>query len=179
MSLLIHMLFSEAEKIDMPLWLSGGWAVDAKIGRITREHEDIDVVYPAERVDDFLCLLQNLGGKVIEQTSYGFLADLKGVVIDCEPCMLVEGRYAIEGPPAGTCPAEKTGSLDGVPVRCASWEALLWDYFHYLEESPQADWRSKDVSGFDLVKSLYGEAETQALHRQFKAWYAAEYSVDR
>lgn len=27
-----------------PWWLSGGWAVDALVGRVTREHDDVDVL---------------------------------------------------------------------------------------------------------------------------------------
>jgi hypothetical protein len=38
---LIDRLFTAAETIDLPLWLPGGWAIDAKLHRITREHQDI------------------------------------------------------------------------------------------------------------------------------------------
>ncbi len=55
---LIHQLFSEADQIDMPLWLQGGWAIDAKLNRITREHEDIDIAYPGDRNADFLAAME-------------------------------------------------------------------------------------------------------------------------
>ncbi|MFB2839827.1 hypothetical protein [Floridanema evergladense] len=90
---LIHQLFGEADKINMPLWLQGGWASDASIG------------------DKLL--------------------------------------------------------------RCISWEAILWDYFYYIEEVPQSQWRSKDFFSFALAKESFGEAATQHLHEQFKRQHAS------
>ena len=28
--------------VDIPAWLFGGWGLDARIGRITREHGDVE-----------------------------------------------------------------------------------------------------------------------------------------
>lgn len=170
---IIHLLFSEAEKIEMPLWLSGGWAIDAKVGQITYQHEDIDITYPSDQSNDFIALLCSLGVRIMEQTSYGFLAMLQEVMIDCEPCALANSGYELDGPPPGSCPKEKMGMLDGMQIRCISWEALLWDYFYYIEEVPQQKWRAKDFFNFHRVKASYGEAETQKLHAQFKAQYMA------
>ncbi|MEG3850547.1 hypothetical protein QT971_25680 [Microcoleus sp. herbarium19] len=55
---LIHHLFTAAETINLPLWLQGGWAIDGKLHRITREHEDIDVAFPADRQAEFISLYQ-------------------------------------------------------------------------------------------------------------------------
>ncbi|NQE38423.1 2''-aminoglycoside nucleotidyltransferase [Microcoleus sp. IPMA8] len=169
---LIHQLFSESDKIDMPLWLQGGWAIDAKLNRVTREHEDIDIAYPADRSADFLSLLHSLDCAITERTSYGFLADKHGVLLDCEPCICMGDHYELEGLPPGTCPLEPTGSLGGKRLRCTSWEAILWDYFYYIEEVPQSEWRPKDFPSFALAKESFGEAATQNLHEQFKRQYA-------
>lgn len=152
----------------MPLWLQGGWAIDAKLNRITREHEDIDIAYPGNRTSDFLALLRSRGGVLTEQTSYGFLAEMQGVLLDCEPCVQIGASYELEGLPPGTCPLEPTGSLGGKLLRCTSWEAVLWDYFYYIEEVPQSEWRPKDFLSFTLAKESFGEMETQRLHEQFK-----------
>jgi lincosamide nucleotidyltransferase A/C/D/E len=42
------------------VWLDGGWAVDALIGKQTREHEDLDVVVA---LDDVKLIKQALGKK--------------------------------------------------------------------------------------------------------------------
>jgi aminoglycoside 2''-adenylyltransferase len=165
---LIHQLFAAADKINLPLWLQGGWAIDAKLDRITRDHEDIDIAYPSDHSIDFLALLNSFGYVVTEQTSYGFLAERQNILLDCEPCIHMGDHYELEGLPPGTCPLAPTGKLDGQPVRCTSWEAILWDYFYYLEEVPQSDWRAKDFSSFALARASFGETATQMLHEQFK-----------
>jgi 2''-aminoglycoside nucleotidyltransferase len=65
---LIHQLFSEADQINMPLWLQGGWAIDTKLNRITREHEDIDIAYPGDRSEDFLALLSSFGCVITDRS---------------------------------------------------------------------------------------------------------------
>ncbi|MBD2346981.1 nucleotidyltransferase domain-containing protein [Anabaena subtropica] len=170
---LIHQLFSAADQINLPLWLQGGWAIDAKLNRITREHEDIDIAYPGDRTTDFLALLDSLDGVITEQTSYGFLAQMQGVLLDCEPCIRVGDSYELEGLPPGTCPLEPTGILDRKWLRCTSWQAILWDYFYYIEEVPQNEWRPKDFSSFELAKESFGKTATQNLHEQFKRQYSA------
>jgi 2''-aminoglycoside nucleotidyltransferase len=169
---LIHQLFLEADKINLPLWLQGGWAIDAKLNRITREHEDIDIAYPSDRSADFLSLLDDFGCVVTEQISYGFLANRQGILLDCEPCIRIEDQYELEDLPPGTCPLEPTGSLGGKLLRCTSWETILWDYFYYIEEVPQSEWRPKDFSSFAIAKASFGETATGILHEQFKQQYS-------
>lgn len=171
---LIQQLFSAADQINLPLWLQGGWAIDAKLNRITRDHEDIDIAYPDDLTIDFLALLHSLGSAITEQTSYGFLAEIQGILLDCELCLRVGESYELEGLPPGTCPPEPTGSLGGKLLRCTSWEAILWDYFYYIEEVPQSEWRSKDFSSFAIARESFGELETQNLHEQFKRQYTVE-----
>lgn len=171
---LIHQLFAEADQINMPLWLQGGWAIDAKLNRVTRKHEDIDIAYPGDRSTEFLALLSSLGGVITEQTSYGFLAEMQGILLDCEPCIRVGEGYELEGLPPGTCPSQPTGKLGGKQLRCTSWEAILWDYFYYIEEVSQSEWRPKDFSSFAIAKASFGEAATQHLQEQFKQQYVVE-----
>lgn len=166
---LLHHLLRTAETQELPLWLSGGWAIDARLGRITRPHEDIDITFPAERRDELLALLDALGGGPIEATDYGFLITVNGILLDCEPCVRVGDVYELEGPPPGTCPWEPQGMIAGVAVRCVSWEAILWDYFYYLDEVPLAEWRPKDHLSYTLARGAYGAAATDALQRRFKA----------
>ena len=87
---LIHQLFSEADQIDMPLWLQGGWAIDAKLNHITREHEDIDIAYPGDRNTDFLALLDSLGCVITEQTSMVFWHRCRVF------CWIVNRAFALE-----------------------------------------------------------------------------------
>jgi aminoglycoside 2''-adenylyltransferase len=165
---LIHRLFAAAEAINLPIWLQGGWAIDGKLDRITREHQDIDLAFPSDRQAEFISLLRSLGGSTIEQTNYGFLMTIDDILIDCEPCVRTGENYELEGLPLGTCPWEKQGRIAGVFLRCTSWEAILWDYFYYLEEVPQLSWRSQDFESYTLARSSFGDVASDRLHEQFK-----------
>lgn len=168
---LINRLITKAETINLPLWLSGGWAIDGKLHRITREHQDIDIAFPAERQAEFISLLQSFGSSTIEETDYGFLTTVDGILVDCEPCVRIGDAYELEGLPPGTCPWEKQGNIAGESLRCTSWEAILWDYFYYLEEVPQSSWRPHDFDSYALVRAAFGETKSDCLHKQFKAQY--------
>jgi aminoglycoside 2''-adenylyltransferase len=53
---------------------------------------------------------------------------------------------------------EKQGFIEGVAVRYTSWEAILWEYFYYLQELPYADRPLKDKQSYLLVRTSIGEA---------------------
>lgn len=165
---LIHKILHNAEAQSLPLWLESGWAIDARLGRVTREHEDIDLAFPADRQAEFMDLLYRLGARNIEETDYGFLIYVDDILLDCEPCILQGEDYELEDFPAGACPKDKQGSIDGVAVRCTSWEAILWEYLYYLEEVPQAKWRTKDFESYALIQQTLGEEKIAELHRVFK-----------
>lgn len=161
---LIHEILSRAEAKGLPLWLESGWAIDARLGRVTREHEDIDLAFPADRQAEFMNLLYCLGAKNIEETDYGFLIYIDNILLDCEPCILQGEDYELEDFPTGSCPKEKHGNIDGIAVRCTSWEAILWEYLYYREEVPQAAWRPKDFESYTVVQQAVGEEKIAKLH---------------
>jgi 2''-aminoglycoside nucleotidyltransferase len=164
---LIHDLVRAADAIDLPLWLESGWAVDARLGRVTREHGDIDLAIPAERMADFHGLLRHRSAGPVENTDYGFLVRVDGVLLDCKPCVLVNGSYELEGGFRGSCPPGKEGIIEGVRVRCTSWSAILQEYFHYLQEVTYADWPAKDKESYRAVRAAVGDSRAEALHAEF------------
>ncbi len=97
---------------------------------------------------------------------------MQGILVDCEPCVRMGTDYELEGLPLSTCPWEKQGNIAGVPLCCVSWEAILWDYFYYLEEVPQSSWRSPDFECYALARAALDDAESDRLHKQLKAQYA-------
>jgi hypothetical protein len=38
--------------LDVPWYVAGGWAIDLHAGRVTREHEDLEVAVPGDRFDE-------------------------------------------------------------------------------------------------------------------------------
>lgn len=47
-------------------WLGGGWGVDALVGRVTRPHQDVDLVVTEGQLGDVLALLGADGYAVAE-----------------------------------------------------------------------------------------------------------------
>ena len=45
----------------VPVWLDGGWSVDALLGRQTRPHGDVDVVLPLDRAALAIAALAGVG----------------------------------------------------------------------------------------------------------------------
>lgn len=50
----------------VPVWLDGGWGVDALLGRQTRDHDDLDLVVALDKVGDVLRALAPLGFALVE-----------------------------------------------------------------------------------------------------------------
>lgn len=166
---LMRRLFAACEARGLPVWLESGWAVDARLGRIVREHEDVDLAIPEERLDDFHALLHTLGAGPVTPMDYGFLVHVGPVLLDCEPCVRAGDAWELDGPPPGSCPLAFEGRLEDLPVRCTSWAAIAWEYFHYLDEVPFADWPAKDRASWALVRASVGEAALAAWHAAFRA----------
>jgi 2''-aminoglycoside nucleotidyltransferase len=166
---LIHELLADAEWQELPLWLESGWAIEARLQRESREHGDIDLAFPAERRAEFQSLLRSFGCGSFEKTDYGFLVHVRGVLLDCEPCIRTNGAYELEGTPPGSCPWDKQGTIAGVAVRCTSWEAILWEYLHYLDEVPLTSWRPKDFAGYASACRELGDPAVKQLRQAFAA----------
>ena len=49
------------EAADVPVWVNGGWGVDALIGEQTRPHDDLDVFIPSAYVEASQQALRPLG----------------------------------------------------------------------------------------------------------------------
>ncbi|HBP1742721.1 TPA: aminoglycoside nucleotidyltransferase ANT(2'')-Ia, partial [Pseudomonas aeruginosa] len=82
---LIHQILAAADERNLPLWIGGGWAIDARLGRVTRKHDDIDLTFPGERRGELEAMVEMLGGRVTEELDYGFLAEIGDELLDCEP----------------------------------------------------------------------------------------------
>lgn len=166
---LMRRLFDAAARQGLPIWLGGGWAIDARRGCVSREHDDIDLTFPAEREAAFLALLSGLGARDRQDTDYGFLFDVDGILLDCEPARWNGRAYVIDGAPGDACPDAPEGELAGMRLRCNSWAAIAWDYFHYAAKVPAAEWPAKHRASWALVRAALGHRELERLRMIFDA----------
>src|SRR5438093_9952846 len=52
------------EEAGIGIWLDGGWAVDALVGRETRAHSDLDAAVELDKTDSAIAALAPLGFRV-------------------------------------------------------------------------------------------------------------------
>lgn len=86
---------------DIPVWLDGGWAVDAALGRQTRAHDDLDIVVDLDHVEPLSALLESQGYVLAGGGAHKSfeLVDEFGRQVDVHPVVFVpsgDGRYLME-----------------------------------------------------------------------------------
>lgn len=146
------------KEAGIEIWLDGGWAVDALVGRETRPHTDLDAVIELDNASAIVDLLAPLGFAVAfdERPTRFVLADSSGRRIDFHPIVFDEtgaGRQIGAGPnggdaiyPAGGLTVE--GEIAGRKVPCLTPELLLR---HHTGYEPQ----DKDRHNVRLLRERF------------------------
>jgi lincosamide nucleotidyltransferase A/C/D/E len=131
------------------IWLDGGWAVDACLGRQTRPHADLDIVIEQRDLEAAVALLREKGYCPAyrgDTRPWNFaLGDEAGHEVDFHVIVLKEAGDGIYGPPENNdlYPAgalSGTGTVDGRSVDCISAEWLVRFHSGYaLDANDRAD----------------------------------------
>lgn len=160
---LIHRALDVLATVDISAWLFGGWGLDARIGRITRSHGDVE--FWVERSDS--------------ARSKAALVDVGATALSTQPaeesCEFVWSDVAFStayfdrqangafAQPAGRWsdwlfPADSFGTvpgfLDGVAVPAMSVAGMLAMKEQYPTLRNGGPWREKDVSDIATLRSL-------------------------
>jgi Aminoglycoside-2''''-adenylyltransferase. len=123
---------------------SGGWGVDALLGRQTRVHDDLDVGVDIERLDEIVALLAQRGYSIaVDQRPVRL--ELKGSddrKLDLHPIAWDASGSGTQrgfGHQSFDYPAAEivAGRIDGVVVRCIS--AATQRLFHSVHEPRDVD----------------------------------------
>lgn len=140
-------IYSTLAGLAIPIWIDGGWGVDALLGKQTRPHKDLDIALEDLHLVRFEQFLASRGyrraKREIEKPFNFVLADQTGREIDVHVISIDERGNGIYGPPERGVmyPAESltgSGTIDGYPVRCIS-----------------ARWMVKFHSGYELTEKDY------------------------
>ena len=108
-------------------WITGGWGIDALVGRQTRDHVDLDISIPATSLDSVLALFDSMGFRTLTDwlPTRIALGDDTGREVDVHPL-----RFELDG--AAWLPgldgnrfeyphdSFTTGTVDGHTVPCIS-----------------------------------------------------------
>jgi lincosamide nucleotidyltransferase A/C/D/E len=141
-------LYRELEDSGAPVWLMGGWGVDALLGRQTRPHHDLDLLVEVSDLERLRTRLEALGFEPqylwddecrwVHDDAWESTAALPTAfvyrAVDGREVDVHVIRHAIDGsvemlwnvPYVFTAEGlQGTGTVDGVHVRCLSRELQL------------------------------------------------------
>ena len=152
----------------IPAWLFGGWGLDARIGRITREHGDVE--FWVERTDagrskaalvaaGATALATQPAEEACEFTWEG--SDFSTAYFDRRPdgsSSQPDGRWSDWLFPSGSF-SDEPGSLDGVPVLAMSVAGMLAMKEQYPRLRNGGPWRQKDIDDIKVLRALATEAD--------------------
>ncbi len=123
---------------DVPVAVAGGWAIDALIGRVSREHDDLDVAIDVNDVERAVAALRGIGmGVRSDERPARFVVGDDRRAVDLHPVAWDAsgvGRQAgsdgeIFVYPPGS--ADSEGRIAGRRIRCLSPELVVRFHLGY------------------------------------------------
>jgi lincosamide nucleotidyltransferase A/C/D/E len=150
------------EAADVSLWLFGGWGLDARIGRITREHGDIEFWVEREQAKRSKAVLVEAGAVVLPtqppEESCEFTWDdvsFSTAYFGRQPDgrIIVEGRWSDWELPADSF-GNDPGFLGGQPVPTMSATGMLAMKQQYPTLRNGRPWRDKDREDIERLQAL-------------------------
>ena len=131
------------EQAGIDLWLDGGWAIDALVGKRTRQHEDLDVVVDLNEVET---IKQELGARGFEVTGDELptrlaMKDAKGRNIDFHTVTFDEeggGVQRLQNGGSYRYPPEGFGGIGevgGQKVKCLTAEVQAECHYGYQPDN--------------------------------------------
>jgi lincosamide nucleotidyltransferase A/C/D/E len=154
---------------SIPVWVDGGWGIDALLGEQTRPHNDLDIALRFADMERFVGLMDARGyRRVQEDGPYNFvLEDAEGRLVDVHIFDSGSTQVGADGievyGPNGLAyefgSLEGRGTILGRPVACCTVECQV-----------------KSHTGYALDEN--DERDVMALHRRFGVALPAPYLRD-
>lgn len=159
--LVIRRVLAILDADDVPAWLFGGWGLDARIGRITRAHGDVEFWVERRDAERSKALLQGADTTALPtqppEESCEFVLDdvpFSTAYFDRRgSCYQPMGRFS-----DWRFPAESFGGgrvmLEGMPVLAMSVAGMLAmkEQFPHLRNG--RPWRPKDIADIEILREL-------------------------
>ena len=127
-------LYRAFDDVGIRIWIDGGWAVDALLGRQTRPHSDLDIAVEQSNLARLRELLAARGYKDVprdDTSAWNFvLGDDQGREVDVHAIVFDPDGNGLYGPaekgamyPAAALTG--TGTINGHVVECISAESMV------------------------------------------------------
>lgn len=133
--------YRQMDLLGIEIWIDGGWGVDALLGKQTRKHADLDIVFQESDRGSVLKFLRKRGFREMpseDSRPCNFvMGNGAGKEVDCHVIVLDDEGNGLYGPPEaaeGMYPADTLqgrGIVDGLPVRCISPEFQIRSHSGY------------------------------------------------
>jgi hypothetical protein len=163
----IRAVVNTLEAAGISAWLFGGWGLDARIGRVTREHGDVE--FWVERIDAgrSKAVLVEAGATALAtqppeeacEFTWGG-TDFSTAYFDRQPggsFIQLQGRWSDWRFPPGSF-GDEPGMLDGAPVLAMSVAGMLAMKEQYPRLRNGGPWRQKDIDDIKVLRRLAAES---------------------
>jgi hypothetical protein len=159
----IRKVIAVTQKFDIPVWLFGGWGLDARIGRITREHGDVEFWVERIHAERSKSVLVGAGAVALatqppeEACEFTWHdAPFSTAYFDRQPDGSFSqpmGRFSDWLFPPGSF-GDEPGTLDGmeVPAMSAGGMLAMKEQFPRLRNG--RPWRQKDIDDIEILRGL-------------------------
>lgn len=159
----IRKVITVMQAADIPAWLFGGWGLDARIGRITREHGDVEFWVERINAERSNVVLVGAGATALAtqppEEACEFTLDnvlFSTAYFDRRPDGSFSqplGRWSDWLFPPGSF-GDEPGMLDGLPVLAMSVSGMLAmkEQFPHLRNG--RPWRQKDIADIEILRGL-------------------------
>jgi hypothetical protein len=162
----IRKVIAVTRTADICLWLFGGWGLDARIGRITRSHGDVEFWVERIHAEVSKEVLVAAGATALAtqppDEACEFIWDevpFSTAYFDRAPdgsFIQLLGRWSDWHFPPGSF-GDEPGMLDGTPVQAMSVAGMLAmkEQFPHLRNGQP--WREKDIGDIEILRALAAE----------------------
>jgi hypothetical protein len=154
-------------EVDISAWLFGGWGLDARIGRITRDHGDIEFWIERGDAERSRAALTAAGATALAtqppEEACEFVwdgVDFSTAYFDRQPDGAFSqplGRWSDWLFPPGSF-GEEPAMLDGTPVLAMSASGMLAMKEQYPNLRNGRPWRPKDIHDIEVLRDLAAQA---------------------
>ncbi|MEV6784953.1 amino acid transporter [Streptomyces sp. NPDC051098] len=146
-------------KVDVDMWIGGGWGIDALVGKQTRPHRDLDLMHRKSQEPAAVTALADAGFvETLDWRPVRFVVtDPQGREIDLHPMVFAADGSAVQASPTPDQPfvypasCFVTGMILGSTVPCLSPQQQV--FFHQGYEP--ADHDRHDMA---LLRQAFGIA---------------------
>jgi Aminoglycoside-2''-adenylyltransferase len=162
----IRKVVAVTQAAGISAWLFGGWGLDARIGRITREHGDVEFWVERIHAERSKAVLVGAGATALTTQPPAEACEFtwddvpfSTAYFDRQPdgsSIQLLGRWSDWLFPPGSF-GDEPGMLDGTPVLAMSVSGMLAmkEQFPYLRNG--RPWRQKDIDDIEILRGLATE----------------------